>query len=135
MSNQELQEIDFTQLTEEQRAIILARITAVQESYFGILPHPEHLDKYNNIIPNGAERIMAMAEKEQDETITMEQKRLTANIKLARWGQAIGALLTLALIAAGTWLTIEGHDVVGGTIFGGTIIGVASVFVLNKKKK
>lgn len=78
---------------------------------------------------------MAMAEKEQDETITMEQKRLTANIKLARWGQAIGALLTLALIVAGTWLTIEGHDVVGGTIFGGTIIGVASVFVLNKKKK
>lgn len=38
---------------------------AHQKSHTGILPAPEDLQHYNELIPNGAERFMAMAEREQ----------------------------------------------------------------------
>ena len=40
------------------------------EHYSGPLPPPQMLEQYNRAVPNGAERIMAMAEKQAAEVIS-----------------------------------------------------------------
>jgi len=51
-------------LPEDKRPSALKKIDLLyQDSYYGIIPSPDDLEKYNKIIPNGADRIMAMAEK------------------------------------------------------------------------
>ncbi len=50
--------------------IVLGQI----EGYSGPLPHPAILEKFDALIPNGAERIMAMVEAEQRHRHELEQK-------------------------------------------------------------
>ena len=40
----------------------------------GALPSPDDLTQFNLLIPNGAERIMRLTEKEQDHRIALEQQ-------------------------------------------------------------
>lgn len=48
-------------------------LSVQQETHHsGPLPHPETLAQYEEIIPNGAERIMAMAEKQSAHRIELE---------------------------------------------------------------
>lgn len=49
-------------------------------SWVGPLPPPEALEKFNVITPNGAERIIRMAEIEQQHRITTESAINNANI-------------------------------------------------------
>ena len=49
----------------------------------GPLPSPQDLVMYNQIIPDGANRIMCMAEKEQEVRMELERKQLEAHIAFA----------------------------------------------------
>lgn len=44
-------------------------VQSTMEAFSGPLPPPAMLAQYNDVVPNGAERIMAMAERQQ-ETVT-----------------------------------------------------------------
>ena len=77
--------------------------TSVQ--WQGPLPPPEVLDKFNGVIPDGAARIMTMAEKEQAHRISIESQGVAANVDEARRGQLMGAVLS-ALCILGTILSV-----------------------------
>lgn len=77
--------------------------TSVQ--WQGPLPPPEVLDKFNSVIPDGAARIMTMAEKEQAHRISIESQGVAANVNEARRGQLMGAVLS-ALCIIGTILSV-----------------------------
>lgn len=54
--------------------------TVVSANWSGPLPPPGALQQFNVIIPNGAERIMAMVEQEQAHRIAIESKALRAEV-------------------------------------------------------
>ncbi len=57
----------FGRLSREQRSGFLSQVTVVeQEQYSGPIPTAEQLAKYQKILPDAADRILKMAEKEQD---------------------------------------------------------------------
>lgn len=57
-------------LDEEQKRSVIERITATQVSHFsGPLPHPDILERYASIRPDFPERILVMAEREQEAQI------------------------------------------------------------------
>lgn len=76
------------------------RITAasVSTQWTGPLPPPEALDRFNQVVPNGAERIFKMAETEQAHRIAYETDALRATVVEAKRGQYLGA--TISLFAA-----------------------------------
>lgn len=76
----------------------------------GPLPPPGALEQFDRIIPNGAERIMVMCEKEQDARIHNERRITTAEIAIEAGGRVIGALLILACVAAAIWSISVGAD-------------------------
>lgn len=117
----------------EDRQDKIRRIVAVaQESsaFMGPLPHPSHFEGYNNVLPGAAERILAMAEKQQD--YDMEQRR-NAHSLLSR-GLWIALVLVVGAFAIVAFSIYRGSDnVVYATL--GTSVLMVVVFVLRKFPK
>lgn len=76
----------------------------------GPLPPPGALQQFDNIIPNGAERIMVMCEKEQAARIASERRISIAEIAIEGGGRIVGATLVLACVAVAAWSIHAGAD-------------------------
>jgi uncharacterized membrane protein len=111
----------------------------VSQFHVGPLPPPEQLLKYNEAIPNGAERILAMAEKQALHRQSLEAKVIDGDIKRSYWGLAAGFVVTVSALSASTWLIYSGHDVAGASLFGASLVTIVIAFIsgasLRKKER
>src|SRR3990172_736242 len=86
-----------------------AQVRQVQlQQWSGPLPAPADLEQFNQIIPNGAERILAMSEKEQAHRINYETTGLTATIQESRRGQYLGAVVSVVAIGGAIYTAYSG---------------------------
>lgn len=111
------------------------------ELYAGPVPHPDILEKLNNILPGAAERIFVMAEKDQEQTIAMQRGKLELNFqhirndyKVRTRAQWLVFVVCLLFLGCGTWLVLEGHDWVGGIMLGGTLGSIIASFLFGTLK-
>ena len=118
----------------KQELLKLFSITMIQEkSHSGPLPDAETLIKYNSVIPNGADRIMKMAEKQQEHRMSIEKDVISSQSSQSKLGQWFGLIIGIVGIGCGTFLAYSGETTVGGIIAGGTVVSLVSVFVIGKK--
>lgn len=61
------------------------QFVATATSYSGPIPPPDVLERFNQIIPKGAHRILKMAEKQQAHRHALETKVISSDIKRS-WG-------------------------------------------------
>lgn len=95
----------------------------------GPLPPPRTLAQFNEVIPDGAERIMAMAEKEQAHRHAMD-----AWIGIG--GRAVGAVLLISCLGAAIWSVYLGANwKVTGLFLGIPVLATISRFVPVRGKK
>jgi uncharacterized membrane protein len=114
------------------RAAVAGVIARISSFHSGPLPDADTLREYGEIIPDGAERIMALVEGESAHRHKQEDRLVTCNVILSHRGQWIGLGLTLLFGLAGYQLGMNGHDVLAGVVFTTTIIGIITVFVLGR---
>lgn len=89
------------------------------QQWSGPLPAPADLEKFNEIIPNGAERILAMAEKEQEHRIEYEKTGLTATVRESRRGQILDAIISVVAIGGAIFTAYIGaHWAVSAALVG-----------------
>lgn len=111
-------------------------ITMIQEkTHAGPLPDPDALFKYNSVIPNGADRIMVMAEKQQEHRMQIEKGLIKSQSNQSLLGQWFGLIIGIFGIGCGTFLAYSGETTVGSIIAGGTVMSLVSVFVIGKRKQ
>lgn len=91
------------------------------------------MEDYGRIIPDGANRLMSLLEKQTNHRIAMEERIVSGNVSVAKTGQVIAAGLSIFFGLVTTFLGYVGHDVLAGSIGVTTIIGLAVVFVLGKE--
>ena len=103
-----------------------------QRSHSGPLPDAETLIKYDSVIPNGADRIMKMAEIQQSHRMNMEDIVIRSQSNQSKLGQIFGLIIGIIGILSGTYLASKGEATVGGIIAGGTVVSLVSVFVIGK---
>jgi uncharacterized membrane protein len=96
------------------------------------LPDPAEIAAYNQIIPNGADRIMKMAEDQTAHRISIEKIIITSQQNQAFFGQVCGLIIGLSGLAMATFAAISGQPWFGGTIGGTTLIGLVSVFLYSR---
>lgn len=108
-------------------------ITLIEKSHSGPIPDPETLIKYDSVIPDGANRIMKMAEKQQDHRMTIESNVISSQSSQSKLGQWFGLIIGIVGIGCGTFLAYSGETTVGGIIAGGTVVSLVSVFVIGKR--
>ena len=99
----------------------------------GPLPDPETLRRYNDIITNGADRIMQMAEKEQSHRIQRETKIVDSETTQAKYGQWLAFFIVLSCVLAGSYMVINGKEAAGGIIAIGPLTVLAYTFIKGRK--
>lgn len=82
----------------------------VSAQWQGPLPPPGALEQFDRIIPNGAERIMVMCEKEQEARLGTDKLYTIAEICIEAGGRIVGAILVLACIGAAIWSIHQSAD-------------------------
>lgn len=111
---------------------IAVGITHIQKSHSGPLPDPETLSQYSEIIPDGAERIMQMAEKEQNfrhgHTRNVAKRKLDQETR----GQWFAFILAVVCIIGGIYLTVIGKDTAGMSVIIGSIATLVGAFLVTK---
>lgn len=102
-------------------------------TFSGPLPPPEILKNYNDIVQNGAERIISMAEKQSIHRMMLEEHAIKEELKQSRNGQFFGFFLGVFGLSLATILAMYGHETIAGIFGTTTILGLVTVFVLGKK--
>jgi len=104
-------------------------LVAVAERHSGPIPHPDVLAGYEQVLPGSAERIVRMAEKNQDHQITIETKVLNAKRSEIHAGQACAVLVVFAAFAMTGYAPYLAESVAASGIGGSTVVGLAAVFL------
>lgn len=108
----------------------------------GPLPNPQTLAGYGSIDPSFPDRIIALTENEAGRRYELEREHLrlvgadAAQSRVERGrGQWMGFLSCLVLVVIGSIAAFTDRETVASVIFGSTILGVVTVFVLGKTRK
>lgn len=118
-------------LPPEQRERVL-RVIQTAVNFKGPLPPPHMLAEYDRLIPQGAERLMRLLEAQTHHRHDQESRIVQMQSSLSSRGQWIGTVLCLFFGVIGWHLATNGHDWVAGVLFGTTILGLVTVFVLGR---
>lgn len=113
-----------------------------ETSFSGPIPPPGILDKYNQILPGAADRILSMAEKEQGHRQKMQEKLVDAQVtdinqerSERKLGQIFGFSIGVISIISGSVTAILGSPWAGGFIGSAGVAGLVSVFVLGRRDR
>lgn len=123
----------LTPLKPAERERVLNIVQTAVHQYQGPLPPPDMMRGYNAEIPDGANRIMALLEKQTDHRIAMENRVVDGRLRLSKVGQILGFLLALFFGGIALVFGLYGQPVLAGTVLTTTIIGLAVVFVLGRE--
>lgn len=102
------------------------------KSHSGPLPSPETLAGYENAQSGAADRVITMAEKQQNHRMDLEKIAIRRQFNQSSAGQWIAAVLALSFLGGSVYLGINDHDVLAGTLGGATIIALVTVFITGK---
>jgi uncharacterized membrane protein len=104
----------------------------LRSSFSGPLPPPQILRGYNEIIPDGAERLLQMAEKEQAHRHRQEEREADGDLTLAKRGQLIGGGLALIAVVGAIYLLATGKSVTGLAVLGAVVAAFGTAFVYDR---
>jgi uncharacterized membrane protein len=97
------------------------------------LPHPALLAKYNEVIPNGAERIMAMAERQSIHRESLEAQVVAGNVASQARGSHYAFIICLVTIVGGFVLIGMGKSIIGVSAVIGSLATLAGVFLVARR--
>lgn len=104
-----------------------------QKRFSGPLPPPEMLAEYDEINEGFANRIISLTERQQAHRHDIEKTSVTAAISSEKRGQDYALIVCVLVILASTIVTALGHVISGTIIMGGSLTGLAYIFISGKK--
>lgn len=108
------------------------RLTIQASVFSGPLPLPNIIAEYDRIIPNGAERIMVMAERQSTHREDLEASVVKGNISSQTRGSYFAFVLALVSILGGFFLIYTGKNTAGLAAIIASVGSLAGVFVYSK---
>ncbi|WP_239325349.1 DUF2335 domain-containing protein [Snodgrassella gandavensis] len=135
----QLEELDILDKLEENPQLV-SKIIARFHS--GPLPSPEDLAMYNQLIPNGADRIMQSVEKEQLARIELDRHKtecdinyINKSLQLQQRGQWIAFVAVLLFFILSFLLIWTGSPALGASIMGASLVAIVTIFITGKAIK
>lgn len=100
----------------DKRNVIVSAMVEMRQTFSGPLPRPADFKAYKEVLSNAPERILLMAEKQQQHRIDSEERIIKADIRESIFGQVFAVLLVVLFLAAAVYLGINGHDWLAGIV-------------------
>lgn len=117
----------------EKRKEVLEALTIIQqESFSGPIPHPRIMAGYEQVLPGSANRILKMAERQQEHRFGLESSSINSQLKSNRMGQLFGFILSCLVIIAGIVLFILSMPIMGVCLIAGMVFVLATLFLGGK---
>ncbi|SMC53312.1 DUF2335 domain-containing protein [Pedobacter nyackensis] len=124
----------FKNIPHDKRTRIIRSVAiSMKKTHSGPIPDPATLASYNEIIPNGAERIMAMAEKQSDHRIAMESKVITSQQNQSGRGQHYAFIIAILVLLASFICIFTGHGIEGTIIGTLDLVSLVTIFIVGKQ--
>lgn len=106
--------------------------TLVHTSSSGLIPPSEELSNYDQIIPNGGERIMVLAEKQTDHRIQKEKENLKEYYFTKKLGLLFGFIFAMSALGVAVYCIYRGMEDAVKVIFGSGTAVIVGAFVIGK---
>lgn len=141
--DKQLREI-IESVPESERDKVIQAIMVVRESFSGPIPHPSILKGYEQIVPGSADRIITMAETQQEHRMELEKMAVSGQLSSNKRGQIFAFIVFFVCIGVGVLLAFLGMKTFAGTLITVTVVSLAGLFLtgragissdLEKKKK
>jgi uncharacterized membrane protein len=113
------------------------RMVQVTEAtaFSGPIPPPELLKQYNDIIPDGANRILTMAEKQSAHRIELEKTVIRGDDRRANLGLVCGFVFGAIVVYLSYLLIRDGHDVAGATLGTADLVALVGTFIYGTRAR
>lgn len=111
------------------------RVSQSVTTFQGPIPPPQLLEQYGKVIPNGAERIMAMAESQQQHRQSLESAVVLANVRAQFLGQVSAFVLAATAILGGVWLIANDKNAEGLTAIVTAVAGLVAVYLWGRHEQ
>lgn len=122
------------ELPEEKKSVFRSLLLEIRKaSWISPLPPPDILRGYNELIPNGAERILQMTEEQAHHIMDLEKIVIPGNLHQGRWGQFLAFFITMFFLLSATFLIWQGHDTAGTILGSVNLIALISLFIYGNK--
>jgi uncharacterized membrane protein len=118
-----------------QRDMIISRMEQimVRESFSGPIAHPRHLREYESIEPGAANRIIAMAEKQQDHVLALESTAINAEIADRKLGMWLGFSALVLLLSFSALFGYLDRPIIAGLFLTAAAIGSVTAFIRGRR--
>lgn len=120
---------------DKRHKIIKAVAVSVSKTHTGPIPDPETLEGYNLIIPNGADRIMTMAEKQSEHRMKLETKLITGQQNQSNLGQILACIIGITALLVAGYSINNGHEWGGSIIGAGGLTSLVTAFIQGKSRQ
>jgi uncharacterized membrane protein len=109
------------------------QISLQTHSWKAPLPPPEVLERFNQVVPNGAERIVKAWELESEHRRLIDRREQKLFYADSIFGKICALIFVLAALGFSAWCAWIGAEWVGAILGAGTIASV--VWAFNGKKE
>lgn len=110
--------------------------------FAGPIPPPGILEAYEKALEGSADRILKRAESQtthrqsmEQQSLSLEKKRLSNSHSEVRMGQISGLIIGVVAIGSALYGALNGAEIFGGVIGTASIIGLVSAFIYGSKRK
>lgn len=102
-------------------------------TFSGPIPSPDNFERYNNILPGAAARILTMAENQSKHRLEIEKLVILSNIEKEKRAQHYGLTIGISGIIGAVICILGGYPAAGAILGSTSIAGLATVFVVGKR--
>jgi uncharacterized membrane protein len=121
---------DESKRKEAREAIMLIR----REAFIGPIPPPKVMADYESLLPGSADRILCMAEKQQEHRMELEKQAVSSELKQNKRGQIFGFIVFLFSLGAGIVFAIKGMVALATTFLTVTMVSIIAIFVIGRRE-
>ena len=118
---------------EKQQTLI--RALSVKKHYSGPLPDGESMKIYNEVIPNGGDRLMATVEKQLDHRIDVENIGVRRTFNQSSTGQWMGFAIAIVFGFIAWDLAKSGFTVAASILGTVDLVALVAIFITGKLSK
>lgn len=111
------------------------RVQAMMRAFSGPLPPPEALERYNQVLPGAAERIIAMAESQHSHRQELEKHVIKSNVSAQKLGTILGFVVSMTVVLGGMFLVHEGKSGEGLAAILTALASLVGVFLYSKREQ